>query len=387
MNILGIETSCDETAAAVVADGTKMLSNVVVSQIDIHAEYGGVIPEIAARSHIEAILPVVNKALSDAFGTAGSKKLEAGSSNTPDTRFQIPDSDPWDNIDAIAVTQGPGLIGSLLIGTLTARTLAILKNKPLIPVNHVVAHTYANFITGSRKQEAGSWNGDAYDQNSPAYPRFPLLSLSVSGGHSHLLLFNGHNDYRLLGATLDDAAGEAFDKVAKILGLPYPGGPSVSKAALEGDPNRYDFPKANLGRDSLAFSFSGLKTAVLRLAQHEAGLDISAPSSLISDKLSKQQINDIAASFQRIICETLVDKLELAAKLYQPKSVVVAGGVAANQALRDEVSRRLDYEMHYAPMSLCTDNAAMIASLAYFVQEAGTTANPHTLMADSSLTV
>jgi N6-L-threonylcarbamoyladenine synthase len=343
MNILGIETSCDETAAAVVTDGTQLRSNVVVSQIDIHAKYGGVVPEVAARSHIEAILPTITEALEQADMI-------------------------WDDIDAIAVTQGPGLFGSLLIGTLTARTLALLKNKPLIPVNHVVAHTFANFLVDHR-------------------PSFPLLALSVSGGHSHLLYFESPLEYRLLGATLDDAAGEAFDKVAKIIGLPYPGGPSVGKAALQGDPHTYKLPKANLGKDSFNFSFSGLKTAVLRLAQAEAGLDITAPSHTVAEKLSEQQRNDIAASFQYTVCATLVDKLELAYEKYSPASVVIAGGVAANQVLRDQVTERLPITMHYAPMSLCTDNAAMIASMGFYLAQADRTADPRTLQADSSLAV
>jgi N6-L-threonylcarbamoyladenine synthase len=341
MKILGIETSCDETAAAVVEDGVSMLSNVIATQIDIHAEYGGVVPEVAARSHLEVILPVVQKALDEAKTS-------------------------WDEIDAIAVTQGPGLLGSLLIGTLTARTLALLTDKPLVPVNHVVAHTYANFLIDSK-------------------PQFPLVSLSVSGGHSHLLLFEDHLKWKLLGQTLDDAAGEAFDKVAKVLGLPYPGGPAIGKAALEGDELAFNFPKANLGKNSLNFSFSGLKTSVLRHAQQTAGLPITTPSSSVAAHLTEAQVNSIAASFQRVIVETLVDKLVLAAELYKPKSVVIAGGVAASQALRSEASKRLRYDMSYAPMNLCTDNAAMIASLGYWHAKAGQYADPRLLQTDPSL--
>jgi N6-L-threonylcarbamoyladenine synthase len=242
-------------------------------------------------------------------------------------------------------------------------------------VNHVVAHTYANFLIDPK-------------------PSFPLLSLSVSGGHSHLLLFNDYLDYQLLGATLDDAAGEAFDKVAKLLGLPYPGGPSIDKAAKLGDPTAYSFPKANLGKGNLSFSFSGLKTAVLRQAQilaaerMKTSLDpIKIPSHDVAAHLSDQQKNDIAASFQRIICETLVDKLELAYQTYSPASVVIAGGVAANQSLREEVTKRLPIEMHYAPMSLCTDNAAMIAALGYHIAQAKQSIDPHLLRADSSLAI
>ena len=235
--ILGIETSCDETAASVVLDGRQILSSVVNSQIDIHAMYGGVVPEVAARSHIEVINPVINQALTDAGLT-------------------------WDDIDAIAVTYAPGLIGSLLIGTLAARTLAILKNKPLYPVHHIKAHVYANFLNQDGK-----------------VPEFPILSLIVSGGHSQLVLFKSHTDFAIIGQTQDDAIGEAFDKVAKILGLPYPGGPSIAKAAENGNPLAYDLPKAKLA-NKYDFSFSGLKTAVLRAVQREIGVDFTYPSIL-----------------------------------------------------------------------------------------------------------
>jgi len=305
-----------------VRDGEDVLSNTIVSQIDIHQEYGGVIPEIAARSHIEAILPVVDTALEEAKVT-------------------------WDDIDGIAVTQGPGLLGSLLIGVLTARMLSKLHRKPLYGVSHVVAHTYANMLIDQKVE-------------------FPLLSLSVSGGHSHLMIFNDYLDYELIGVTQDDAAGEAFDKVAKVLGLPYPGGPSIDKAARNGDESAYKLPKPRVEGKPLAFSFSGLKTAVLRTLQKEAGGDHTMPSFEIADKLSQEQINNMAASFQRTACEILADKLELAYKEYQPKTVVIAGGVAANLRLREEVQKRFDAQMHYAPMSLCTDNAAMIGSAAYY---------------------
>lgn len=354
MKILGIESSCDETAASVVEDGRKLLSNVINSQIDIHAAYGGVVPEVAARSHIEVINPVINQALADANVT-------------------------WDDIDAIAVTYAPGLIGSLLVGTLAARTLAILKNKPLYPVHHVEAHVYANFLN-----------------ETP--PEFPILALIVSGGHSQLVLFRNHGDYELLGQTQDDAIGEAFDKVAKIIGLPYPGGPSIAKAAVNGNPHAYKFPKAHLtckhsgthtgmGRidkydEQVAeavtprtaqevchyydFSFSGLKTAVLRAVQHETNVDITYPSSGLAELLNDLQRNDFAASFQRTAVETLIDKVEKAFHNYNPKSVVIAGGVAANQELRRLLSERLPITINYAPMNLCTDNAAMVASLGYY---------------------
>lgn len=324
MKILGIETSCDETAVAVVEDGTNLLSNVVASQIDIHAEFGGVVPEVAARSHVEVMLPIVQKALDEA-------------------------KTDWSGIDAVAVTEGPGLIGSLLIGTLTASTLAQLKRKPLIPINHVEAHVYASFLVEPK-------------------PEFPLLALIVSGGHTQLVLFEDHGKYELLGQTLDDAAGEAFDKVAKITGLSYPGGPSIAKAAEKGDPEAYAFPRPRLQGVSLqySFSFSGLKTAVLREAQKAVGKDHRLPSHELPKLLSGQQKNDVAASFQKTVVDILAGRVLAAFEQYNPKSVVVAGGVAANQALRQELNDRIPIEINYPPMNLCTDNAAMIASAAFF---------------------
>lgn len=354
MKVLGIESSCDETAAAVVENGERLLSNVVQTQIDIHAAYGGVIPEIAARSHIETILPVVNQALTDANCS-------------------------WDDIDAIAVTYAPGLVGSLLVGLLAARTLAILHDKPLYPVHHVEAHVYANFLT----------------EQSPALslmlpsqqPKFPLLALIVSGGHSQLVLFESHGNYRLLGQTQDDAVGEAFDKVAKILGLPYPGGPSVAKAAELGNPKKYKLPKARLD-NKFDFSFSGLKTAVLRAVQHEVGKDHTFPSHELAALLSDEQRYDFAASFQQTAIDTLVDKATLAYEEYLPKSVVIAGGVAANQLLRTELSRRLPIDINYAPMSLCTDNAAMIATLGYYQASLGVVpADPYTIEVKPSVSM
>lgn len=342
MRILGIESSCDETAAAVVEDGHRLLSNVVNSQIDIHAAYGGVVPEVAARSHIEVITPVINKALSDA-------ELS------------------WDDIDGIAVTYAPGLIGSLLVGTLAARTLALTKNKPLYPIHHVEAHVYANFIT----HQANKLSLTLPSQQ----PSFPMLALIVSGGHSQLVLFKDHGDYELLGQTQDDAVGEAFDKVAKILGLPYPGGPSIAKAAEQGDPLAYRLPKSKM-RGTYDFSFSGLKTAVLRAVQHEVGVDASFPSSGLAERLDDAQKANFAASFQRTAVDTLVDKAEQAFKDYSPASVVIAGGVAANQELRRQLSERLPLKIEYAPMQLCTDNAAMIAALGYFYAQKHAPSNP-----------
>lgn len=342
MKILGIETSCDETAAAIVEDGHRLCSNVVKSQIDIHAEYGGVVPEVAARSHIEVILPVVNKALSDAKAS-------------------------WNDIDAIAVTHAPGLIGSLLVGTLTARTLAIIKNKPLYPIHHIRAHVYANFLL---------------DQQ----PKFPLLALIVSGGHSQLVLFQSHTDYHILGQTQDDAVGEAFDKVAKILGLAYPGGPSISKAAANGNPNKYPLPKSKL-QNPLDFSFSGLKTAVLRAVQSDVGKDYTFPSHELAALLTDEQRNNFAASFQKAAVETLVDKTIAAYEQHLPASVVIAGGVAANTELRKQLVDRLPTDINYPPIELCTDNAAMIAALAYYQAQSAGAADPRKLEVFPSLSI
>lgn len=332
---MGIESSCDETAAAVVEDGYRLLSNVVNSQIDIHKHYGGVVPEVAARSHIEVINPVINEALEQADCA-------------------------WSDIDAIAVTYSPGLIGSLLVGTLAARTLAITHNKPLYAVHHVEGHVYANFITEQKAPLALE-----LPKNQP---KFPMLALIVSGGHSQLVLFKDHGDYELLGQTQDDAVGEAFDKVAKIIGLPYPGGPSISQAALEGNPFKYKLPKAKM-QNPYDYSFSGLKTAVLRAVQAECGKPFDFPSHGLAELLTPSQRNDFAASFQQVAIDTLIDKAEAAFEAYQPQSVVIAGGVAANRELRKQLQERLPIEIEYAPMSLCTDNAAMIATLGYFMAQ------------------
>jgi N6-L-threonylcarbamoyladenine synthase len=334
MRILGIETSCDETAAAVVENGQKMLSSVISSSVDLHTAYGGVVPEIAARSHIEVIIPVIEQALSDA---------KTG----------------WDEIDAIAVTQGPGLMGSLLVGVLTARTLAIAKNKPLYPVNHVLAHTYANFIT-----EVSPALSTVYSLPSTP-PKFPFLALVVSGGHSQLMLYKSHNNYNILGQTRDDAVGEAFDKVAKILGLRYPGGPSIDKAAQSGDPHSVKLPKAKLDKP-YDFSFSGLKTATLRAAQEMVGKDYTFPSYELPKALNDNQKADLAASFQQTAAETLAEAAVRAEAEFKPKSVLLAGGVAANQSLRRELQKRLKTPLLCPDIKLCTDNAAMIAAAAFY---------------------
>ena len=343
MLILGIETSCDETAAAVVRDGREILSNVVVSQIDIFAEYGGVIPEVAARSHLEAMMPVVNRALSDAGVT-------------------------WEEIDVIAVTHAPGLLGSLLIGTLTARTLAILHHKPLYAVHHLKSHVYANWLSGAQED-----------------PSFPLLALVVSGGHTQILYMRGHNQFEIIGTTHDDAVGECFDKVAKILGLPYPGGPSIAKAALSGDATRYRLPHPKV--EGLDFSFSGLKTAVLRAVQKEVGVPISYPSHKLAGLLTEQQVCDFAASFQKTAVEILHEKLEMALSEHpEVKSVVLAGGVSANEELRKQMLEMVPSghtqgrsaepmvpsgtfsSIHaYFPLpSLSGDNGAMVAAACYY---------------------
>ena len=420
MRILGIESSCDETAAAVVEDGERLLSNVVNSQIDIHAEYGGVIPEIAARSHLEVINPVIKKALSDASCT-------------------------WDDIDAIAVTYAPGLIGSLLIGTLAARTLAIIHNKPLYKIHHVEAHVYANFITKQGRETGTSVSEYSLRVASPArgvrltgldapvtasstdapvpsrqlatvssapnasnstvrrtigaderspvrltLPKsqttFPLLALIVSGGHSQLVLFQNHGDYQLIGQTQDDAVGEAFDKVAKIIGLPYPGGPAIAKAAEFGDPHAFHLPIAKLVGE-YDFSFSGLKTAVLRTVQREVGKDFTFPSHELPALVNDELRHNMAASFQYTAVKTLVDKTKKAYDNFQPASVVIAGGVAANQELRRQLRRALPINIEYAPIQLCTDNAAMIAALGYFRAQIDQPADPCDMEVQPSLSM
>ncbi len=353
MKILGIETSCDETAAAVIEDGCKLLSNVVASSIALHIKYGGVVPEIAARSHIEAIEPVIEQALSQS-------KVD------------------WPQIDGIAVTYGAGLGGSLLIGVLTARTLAIIKNKPLYAINHVEGHVYANFLTETRL--------DGYTLPKKA-PQFPMLALIVSGGHSQLVLFKNHFDYKLLGQTHDDAIGEAFDKVAKILGLPYPGGPSVGKKALEGDAFKFALPKAKLA-NKYDFSFSGLKTAVLRLAQARIGESYAFPSYELPKRLNETDKANIAASFQRVAIETLVDKTVMAYKEFLPASVVIAGGVAASSELRRQLTERLPLAIAYPDPKLCTDNGAMIAALGCFKASLHQpTADPYSLAIEPNLSM
>jgi len=308
MLVLGIESSCDETAAAVVKDGSIMLSNVIASQVKVHERYGGVVPEIASRRHIEAIVPVIMQALEDAAVV-------------------------MNDIDGIAVTKGPGLVGSLLIGLSTAKALAFGLGLPLVGVNHLEGHIAAIFLT----------------DNPPA---FPFVALAVSGGHTSLYFVKGFRDFTLLGQTRDDAAGEAFDKAANLLGIGYPGGVAIDRLAKQGNPQAWQFPRAM--RDSLDFSFSGLKTALLmKLKKREY-------------PLTSAEIPDFAASFQEAICDVLTQKAIRAARLVSAKRIVVCGGVAANSRLRDKMfsdARAVGIDVFIPPAILCTDNAAMIAAV------------------------
>jgi N6-L-threonylcarbamoyladenine synthase len=352
MKVLGIESSCDETAAAVIQDCNNLLSSVISSSMELHIQYGGVVPEVAARSHIEVIMPVIERALNEADCT-------------------------WEDIDAIAVTYGAGLGGSLLVGVVTARTLAVAFNKPLYAINHVEAHVYANFITKTSLP---------YLKVMPKIPTFPMLAIIVSGGHSQLVLFEDHFKYSLLGQTQDDAIGEAFDKVAKILGLPYPGGPSISQAAIHGNPSKYKLPRPKMpGYD---FSFSGLKTAVLRTAQAEIGETYTYPSINVPERLSEAQKADIAASFQHTAVDTIVNKARTAFYEYSPSSVVIAGGVAANTELRGQLKEAIDIDIPFPDMKLCTDNGAMVATLGSYKHLLHQTqANPMTLDIEPNLSM
>jgi N6-L-threonylcarbamoyladenine synthase len=360
MRILGIETSCDETAVSIceLQNGVvNMLSNSIVSQIDIHKVYGGVVPEVAARSHIEAMIPTLDESIKQAFGI---DKIDV----------------IWDDIDAIAVTYGAGLGGALLIGALTAKTLAVIKQKPLYACNHVEGHVYANFVTSTVL--------DGYSLPKRT-PEFPLLALIVSGKHSQLVLFRNHFDYTILGKTYDDAIGEAFDKVAKMTGLPYPGGPSVAKAAINGDPYAFDLPRPHM-EGPYDSSFSGLKTAVLRKAQFLCGRDFRTPSFELPSLLSEAQVNDIAAVFQRTAIETMVSKMVQAYEEFSPRDVVIAGGVASSQELRRQLSTALPIEPLYTDPKLCTDNGAMIAALGCFkVLNGVAISDPFTLEIQPSL--
>jgi len=307
MKILGIETSCDETAAAIVEDGSKILSNMVASQIDIHARYGGIVPEVASRQHVLTIVPVVQQALVEA---------------------KVAFSD----LEGVAVTFGPGLAGSLIVGVNMAKAIALSYNLPLIGVNHLEAHIYANWLEGRE------------------LPVFPCLCLIVSGGHTDLVMMAGHGQLRKLGRTRDDAAGEAFDKGARILGLGYPGGPAIEKAAEGGMPS-VPFPRAWL-KGSDDFSFSGLKTALLHWVREKKGNDFS--------------VRDAAASFQRAVVDALVTKTINAAKRLKVRQILLCGGVAANKALRECFLKLSPVPVLMPSPILCTDNAAMVATCGYY---------------------
>ncbi|WP_291236457.1 tRNA (adenosine(37)-N6)-threonylcarbamoyltransferase complex transferase subunit TsaD [Frisingicoccus sp.] len=317
--ILAIESSCDETAAAVVKNGREVLSNVISSQIELHKLYGGVVPEIASRKHIEKINPVIREALSDAGMTL-------------------------EDMDAIGVTYGPGLVGALLVGVAAAKAISYAKNIPLVGVHHIEGHISANYI-----------------ENKELEP--PFLGMVVSGGHTHLVLVKDYGKYEILGRTRDDAAGEAFDKVARAIGLGYPGGPKIDKLAKEGNPKAIAFPRAHIADAPLDFSFSGLKSSVLNYIN--------------SCEMKHVEINraDVAASFQAAVVDAIVDHTIEAAKMYQIRKVALAGGVASNSALRQAMKERCEkekLEFFYPSPVLCTDNAAMIGCAAYYEYLAGT---------------
>ncbi|RLC98109.1 MAG: tRNA (adenosine(37)-N6)-threonylcarbamoyltransferase complex transferase subunit TsaD [Chloroflexi bacterium] len=328
MRILAIETSCDETAAAVVADGRHILSNVVASQIELHAQYGGVFPELASRAHVEAIVPVIQQAMREAH---------LG----------------FDDLDAVAVTYGPGLAGSLLVGVNAAKGLALGRDLPLIGINHLEAHIYAHWLESTFSPASGEEREDEPQVGeNEGELEFPLLALIVSGGHTELILMRDHGQYEYLGGTLDDAAGEAFDKVGRLLGLAYPGGPEIQKAAHKGDPTAFNFPRAWLD-NSYDFSFSGLKTAVLREIQK------------YTDPPQGRLLANLAASFQASVVDVLSAKTARAADEFGVTAVLLCGGVSANQSLRDVTRKRVGVPVHYSPLILCTDNAAMVGACAY----------------------
>jgi N6-L-threonylcarbamoyladenine synthase len=368
MIILAIETSCDETAVAIVKNGTKVLSSVVASSQEFHIETGGIIPEVAARQQLASIIAVIEKSINVAFSNSKSEyrypkqiRNSSDQNSKPNTDIRRPMSD---FIDAIAVTYGPGLIGSLLVGVETAKTLSYLWDKPIVPVNHLVGHIYANFIRELpiSKKQAPLISNYQFPKNPP---KFPSLAIVVSGGHTDLVIMNSHGDLEWLGGTRDDAAGEAFDKSARLLGLPYPGGPAISASAekLKTKKNLKLnlFPRPMINSKNLDFSFSGLKTAVFnRIKEQESGG--------VKDKTSNQQL---AAEVQEAIVDVLVAKLIKAINKYKPKSFLLSGGVAANSRLREKLKLqiancKLKIDLHVPPPSLCTDNAAYIASAAYF---------------------
>jgi N6-L-threonylcarbamoyladenine synthase len=318
IRILGIETSCDDTGASVVSGGTAILSNVLLTQTELHAQYGGVFPEMASRSHVETIEPAIRRALEEAHLAVAE-------------------------IDAVAVTRGPGLAGSLVVGVNAAKGLALAAGLPLIGIHHLEAHIHS------------LWLG----RDGPE--TFPVLCLIVSGGHTDLYLMDGHGRYRKLGGTLDDAAGEAFDKVARLLGLPYPGGPAIEEAARNGDPEFVRFPRAWL-EDTWDFSFSGVKTAVLREVR-KLQPDLAAG---VDDPPAGLPVPGLAAAFQASVIDVLTQKTVRAAREFSAKEILVAGGVSANQALRAALQQAAPCPVRTPPIELCTDNAAMVAAAGYF---------------------
>ncbi|MEA3493269.1 MAG: tRNA (adenosine(37)-N6)-threonylcarbamoyltransferase complex transferase subunit TsaD [Candidatus Margulisiibacteriota bacterium] len=329
MKILAIETSCDETSAAVVKDGKRTLSNIVATQVEFHKKYGGIVPEVASRKHIEVINPIIKEALEKAK-----------------TKFK--------ELDAVAVTYGPGLVGSLLVGLCAAKSIAYSLDIPLIGVNHHEAHIYANFLSSPPSVPLSISNGEGETRREGV--RFPFVCLIVSGGHTMLVLVKDHGKYESLGRTRDDAAGEAFDKVARFLKLGYPGGPIIDKLAKEGNPKAISFtrPMLNQGFD---FSFSGIKTAVVNYVNKQANRQTGKP------------VTDIAASFQQAVVDVLVEKTIRAAKENKCKTIALAGGVSANSQLREELTARCKKEkikVHTPPLALCTDNAAMVGCAAFY---------------------
>ncbi len=322
VRILGVESSCDETAAAVVENGHWILSNLVASQVDLHAQFGGVFPEVASRQHIRTIYTIIDQALVQAH-------------------LSLPD------IDAIVTTRGPGLPGSLVVGINAAKGLALGSSRPIIGINHLEGHIYSAWLDWPNSSDGGPVASPRPE------PHFPLLALIVSGGHTELTLMRDHLKYQRLGGTLDDAAGEAFDKVARLIGLPYPGGPSIQRAAENGDPRAFSFPRPWL-EDSWNFSFSGLKTAVLREVRRMQEHNRSLP------------VADLAASFQAAVVEVLVGKTIKASQAFNAADILVAGGVSANRALRQAVLAQAPCPVHIPSIALCTDNAAMIAAAGYY---------------------
>ncbi len=323
--ILALETSCDETAAAVIRGGREIVSSVVASQMHLHERYGGVVPELASREHITSIAPVINDALAP---------LARG----------------WDEIDAIACTYGPGLASALLTGVNAAKGLAWARGKPLVGVNHLEGHIYATWLIPEGTQP-----------DLP--PPFPLVALVVSGGHTALVLLRDHGDYQLLGQTRDDAAGEAFDKAARIMGLGYPGGPQVQQWAARATANDLRVPRAWLS-DSYDFSFSGVKTHVLQEVERRRAMHVEPAKSLA--ELDPQATASLAAAFQNSIIDVLTQKTVAAAEAYDARCIVLAGGVAANGPLRELLIRRAPVPVRYPPITLCTDNAAMIGAAAFY---------------------